>query len=117
MRLPLRGHLPAEGDLGAFSGVCGGLVALLVAARSGVYVTVGAGRITRWPKSAPHESSMSRGKLAVVLKAFHGPHCRDCRGGPSASLERQLEEEFLGREEFEHCPRLPLVARWTILPL
>jgi hypothetical protein len=103
--LPLRDvYLPTVASALAFNDrLCvGGPVALLAAARPG----------TRHGQHEPDyvlliQERSSRvlnvtGRLAVVPKAFHGPTTEAAEEAHlSASLERELEEELLGREDLE----------------
>jgi transcriptional regulator with XRE-family HTH domain len=105
-RLPLRdAYLPTVASALAFSDrLCvGGPVALLAAARAGArhgrrepdYVLLVQERSARVLNVA--------GRLAVVPKAFHGPTTESTEEAHlSASLERELEEELLGRQDLEH---------------
>jgi transcriptional regulator with XRE-family HTH domain len=103
--LPLRdAYLPTLASALAFNDrLCvGGPVALLAAARPG----------TRHGQPEPDyvflvQERSARvlnvtGRLAVVPKAFHGPTTEAAEEAHlSASLERELEEELLGREDLE----------------
>jgi transcriptional regulator with XRE-family HTH domain len=103
--LPLRdAYLPSVASALAFSDrLCvGGPVALLAAARPGTrhgqrepdYVVLVQERSARVLNVT--------GRLAVVPKAFHGPTTEAAEEAHlSASLERELEEELLGREDLE----------------
>lgn len=105
-RLPLRDAcLPAlTSALAVSDRLCvGGPVALLAVARPG------ARRSQREPDFVLLIQERSArvlnvtGKLAVVPKAFHGPTVEPAGDASlSASLERELEEELLGREDLEH---------------
>jgi hypothetical protein len=113
-RLPLRGvYLPTVASALAFNDrLCvGGPVALLAAARAGV----------RHGQRAPDNVLLVQersarvlnvtGRLAVVPKAFHGPTTEPTEEAHlSASLERELEEELLGRQDLEHLSESSL--RW-----
>jgi transcriptional regulator with XRE-family HTH domain len=103
--LPLRDvYLPSVASALAFRDrLCvGGPVALLAAARPGTrhgqpepdYVLLVQERSARVLNVT--------GRLAVVPKAFHGPTTEAAEEAHlSASLERELEEELLGREDLE----------------
>jgi transcriptional regulator with XRE-family HTH domain len=103
--LPLRDiYLPSVASALAFDDrLCvGGPVALLSAARPGTrhgqrqpdYVLLVQERSARVLNVT--------GRLAVVPKAFHGPTTEAAEEAHlSASLERELEEELLGREDLE----------------
>src|SRR6266545_1680388 len=103
--LPLRDvYLPSVTSALAFDDrLCvGGPVALLAAARPGTrhgerepdYVLLVQERSARVLNVT--------GRLAVVPKAFHGPTSEAAEEAHlSASLERELEEELLGREDLE----------------
>lgn len=55
-----------------------------------------------WSRSAPARVLNVTGRLAVVPKAFHCPTTEAAEEAHlSASLERELEEELLGREDLE----------------
>jgi hypothetical protein len=102
---PLRDvYLPSVASALAFNDrLCvGGPVALLAAARPGTrhgqrepdYVVLVQERSARVLNVT--------GRLAVVPKAFHGPTTEAAEEAHlSASLERELEEELLGREDLE----------------
>jgi len=104
-RLPLRdAYLPTVASAFAFNDrLCvGGPVALLAAARPGTrhgqpksdYVLLVQERSARVLNVT--------GRLAVVPKAFHGPTTEAAEEAHlSASLERELEEELLGRDDLE----------------
>jgi hypothetical protein len=129
--LPLRDvYLPSVTSALAFDDrLCvGGPVALLAAARPG----------TRHGQSEPDyvllvQERSARvlnvtGRLAVVPKAFHGPTTEAAEEAHlSASLERELEEELLGREDLEqvaerafrridpfHADQLSEPMRWLV---
>jgi len=104
-RLPLRDlYLPtAASALALDDRLCvGGPIALLAAARGGIsrgrsepdYALLIQERSTRVLNVT--------GRLAVVPKAFHGPTVEaGLEARLSASLERELEEELLGRQDLE----------------
>jgi hypothetical protein len=129
--LPLRNaYLPTMASALAFSQrLCmGGPVALLAAARGSTrygqrepdYVLLVQERSTRVLNAT--------GRLAVVPKAFHEPTVEAAEEVRlSASLERELEEELLGREDLEgltqgsyrladpfHVDRLSEPMQWLI---
>jgi transcriptional regulator with XRE-family HTH domain len=129
--LPLRDiYLPTVASALAFNDrLCvGGPVALLAAARPGTrhgqrepdYVLLVQERSARVLNVT--------GRLAVVPKAFHGPTNEAAEEAQvSASLERELEEELLGREDLEqvsassfrrvdpfHTDRLSEPMRWLV---
>ncbi len=104
-RLRLRdAYLPAlNSALAAGDRLCvGGPVALLAVARGGTR------RSRREPDFVLIQERSARalnvmGKLAGAPKAFHGPTVEPAKEASlSASLERELEEELLGREDLEH---------------
>jgi transcriptional regulator with XRE-family HTH domain len=106
----------------------GGPVALLAAARPGALH----GRHERDYVLLVQERSARvlnvTGRLAVVPKAFHGPTTEAAEEAYlSASLERELEEELLGREDLEqvsqrsfqhvnpfHTEQLSEPMRWLV---
>jgi transcriptional regulator with XRE-family HTH domain len=114
-RLPLRDvYLPTVASALAFNDrLCvGGPVALLAAARAGArhgqrepdYVLLVQERSARVLNVT--------GRLAVVPKAFHGPTAEPTEEAHlSASLERELEEELLGRQDLEDLSENSL--RWA----
>jgi transcriptional regulator with XRE-family HTH domain len=129
--LPLREvYLPTVASALAFNDrLCvGGPVALLAAARPGTrhgqrepdYVLLVQERSARVLNVT--------GRLAVVPKAFHGPTTEAAEEAYlSASLERELEEELLGREDLEqvsersfrrvdpfHADQLSEPMRWLV---
>ncbi len=129
--LPLRDvYLPTVASALAFNDrLCvGGPVALLAAARAGTrhgqrepdYVLLVQERSARVLNVT--------GRLAVVPKAFHGPTTEAAEEAHlSASLERELEEELLGREDLEqvsersfrhvdpfHADQLSEPMRWLV---
>jgi hypothetical protein len=131
LQLPLRdAYLPTMASALAFGErVCmGGPVALLAAARGSTrhgqhepdYVLLVQERSTRVLNAT--------GRLAVVPKAFHEPTIEATEEVRlSASLERELEEELLGREDLEglaqgshrladpfHTDRLSEPMQWLI---
>jgi transcriptional regulator with XRE-family HTH domain len=129
--LPLRDvYLPTVASaLAVNDRLCvGGPVALLAAARPGTrhgqrepdYVLLVQERSARVLNVT--------GRLAVVPKAFHGPTTEAAEEAHlSASLERELEEELLGREDLEqvsersfrhvdpfHTDQLSKPMRWLV---
>jgi hypothetical protein len=129
--MPLRDiYLPTVASGLAFNDrLCvGGPVALLAAARPGTrrgqrepdYVLLVQERSARVLNVT--------GRLAVVPKAFHGPTTEAAEEAHlSASLERELEEELLGREDLEqvsersfrradpfHTDQLSEPMRWLV---
>jgi hypothetical protein len=111
-RLPLRDlYLPTvESALSFETRICaGGPACLLAIARPDDYLLLIQERSTRVVNVA--------GKLAVIPKAFHQPMVDHLETRISASLERELEEELLGRKDLEQlsassnrraAPRHPL---------
>jgi transcriptional regulator with XRE-family HTH domain len=129
--LPLRDvYLPTVASALAFNDrLCvGGPVALLAAARPGTR------RGQREPDYVLLVQERSArvlnviGRLAVVPKAFHGPTTEAAEEAHlSASLERELEEELLGRDDLEqvsersfrrvdpfHAEQLSEPMRWLV---
>jgi hypothetical protein len=96
MSLPLRDlYLPTKQAALAFDGrVCaGGPACLLAIARPDDYLLVLQKRSGRVVNVA--------GRLAVIPKAFHQPMNDDQETSLSATVDRELEEELLGRADLE----------------
>jgi hypothetical protein len=120
--LPLRNlYLPtAESALSFQDRVCaGGPACLTAVARPDDYLLI-------IQERSPHVLNMT-GKLAVIPKAFHQPITDLAETQLSASIERELEEELLGRKDLERlscesgrraAPRHPLTLsepmRWLL---
>jgi hypothetical protein len=94
--LPLRdAYLPsAHSALSLGQRLCaGGPAALLAAARDDDYVFIVQER-------SPHVINVA-GRLSVIPKAFHQPLTEPNETALSATIERELEEELLGRQDLE----------------
>jgi transcriptional regulator with XRE-family HTH domain len=129
--LPLRDvYLPTVASALAFHDrLCvGGPVALLAAARPGTrHGQREPGYVLLVQERSARVLNVT-GRLAVVPKAFHGPTTEAAEEAHlSASLERELEEELLGREDLEqvsersfrrvdpfHADQLSEPMRWLV---
>jgi hypothetical protein len=128
--LPLRGiYLPTVSSaLALDKRLCvGGPVALLAAARRDTCGQGGPDYVLLLQERSARVLNAT-GRLAVVPKAFHGPTVEAGREARlSASLERELEEELLGRQDLEgllegshrqadpfHTDRLSEPMRWLL---
>lgn len=102
-RLPLRDtYLPSvTSALAMGERLCvGGPVALFAAARGRTRRSQGQPDYVLLVQERSSRVLNVVGKLAVVPKAFHGPTVEPAREASlSASLERELEEELLGRDD------------------
>jgi transcriptional regulator with XRE-family HTH domain/pimeloyl-ACP methyl ester carboxylesterase len=129
--LPLRDiYLPTVASaLALGKRLCvGGPVALLAAARGGTTRRQGAPDYVLLIQERSARVLNATGRLAVVPKAFHGPTVEAGQEARlSASLERELEEELLGRQDLEgllegshrqadpfHRDRLSEPMRWLL---
>jgi hypothetical protein len=106
----------------------GGPVALLAAARGGTTRGHGGPDYVLLIQERSARVLNATGRLAVVPKAFHGPTVEAGQEARlSASLERELEEELLGRQDLEgllegshrqadpfHTDRLSEPMRWLL---
>jgi hypothetical protein len=129
--LPLRkAYLPTlRAALAVGDRLCvGGPVALLAIARPGMRRGRGEADFVLLIQERSARVLNSAGKLAVVPKAFHAPTVEPAgEVSLSASLERELEEELLGRADLEqlsedsyrqadpfHPDRLSEPMRWLL---
>ncbi|MGH8899857.1 MAG: hypothetical protein ACRDZ4_23190 [Egibacteraceae bacterium] len=105
-RMPLRdAYLPALTSAVAVGDrLCvGGPVALLAVARGGTRRSQDQPDFVLLIQERSARVLNVTGKLAVVPKAFHGPTVEPAgEASLSASLERELEEELVGRQDLEH---------------
>jgi transcriptional regulator with XRE-family HTH domain len=128
-RLPLRGtYLPtADSAFAIDQRLCvGGPVALLAAARAGDARGDGDRDYVLLIQERSSRVLNATGRLAVVPKSFHEPTVEPGQEiRLSSSLERELEEELLGREDLEgsvagfyrvadpfHADRISEPMRW-----
>ncbi|MGH3908909.1 MAG: transcriptional regulator [Pseudonocardiaceae bacterium] len=109
---PLRDHyLPNIDTILDFDNrTClGGPLALFAAARPGTRRAPNTPDFTLLVQERSAQVMNMTGRLAVIPKCFHEPLASRTEDVPlSASLERELEEELLGRPELENSPTHPV---------
>lgn len=110
--LPLRDHyLPNIDAVLDFEGrnCLGGPLALFAAARPGTRHAPNTPDFTLLVQERSAQVMNMTGRLAVIPKCFHEPLASRTEDVQlSASLERELEEELLGRPELENSPTHPV---------